>query len=172
VDFQPLKREHGGPALGRLLVTTFNNPWYYMLRFDVGDLGRIEESGECACGRNDGMILAAIEGRASSATFTLEGRLVTARELDRTLSRVGGIEEYRLDQTSPQHYQLHLSASTPHRAGLSAEIIRTLKSLYGQAAGIEPVYVDSLAPESSGKYCVAKRTFPIDIEDYVERGTL
>lgn len=54
VDFQPLQREHGGPDLGRLLVTTFNNPWYYMLRFDVGDLARLETSGKCSCGRNLG----------------------------------------------------------------------------------------------------------------------
>ncbi len=169
VEFQPLKREHGGPSLGRLLVTTFDNPWYYMLRFDVGDLGRMDESGTCECGRKDGMILTAIEGRASSATFTTDGRLVTARELDITVSAIDGIEEYRLDQTSPSRYELNLSASAAHRSKLSAEIVRSLKGLYGREAEVVPVYVESLGPESSGKYCVARRTFPIDIEDYIER---
>ena len=77
VDFQPLKKEHGGPLTGRMLVTTFNNPWYYMLRFDVGDFARLDEEQKCACGRDSGFIVSAIEGRLINATLTCDGRLVT-----------------------------------------------------------------------------------------------
>lgn len=47
VDFQPFKPEHGGPNLGRILVTTFNNPWYIIVRFDVGDIVRLDKVGSC-----------------------------------------------------------------------------------------------------------------------------
>src|SRR5215469_7074035 len=38
IDFHPLKDEYGGPELGRMLVTTFGNPWNAVIKFDTGDL--------------------------------------------------------------------------------------------------------------------------------------
>jgi len=170
VDFQPLKAEHGGPHIGRLLVTTFNNPWYYVVRFDVGDLARIDESGSCPCGRDSGMILSAIEGRSASATFTLAGRLVTPRELDTTLSTVEGIDEYRLDQLKLDSFELHLASRRPDRDRLTEETAAALTRLYGQGARVSMVYEEEIAPESSGKYCVSKSPFPVDIEKYLDTG--
>lgn len=169
VDFQPLKAEHGGPAVGRLLVTTFNNPWYYMVRFDVGDLARIDESGACLCGRDSGMILAAIEGRAASSTFTLGGRLVTPRELDVALSAVDGIDEFRLDQMKADSYELHFASRRADRERLTAEINEVLTRLYGRGAQVSPVLEGEIPPESSGKYCVSKSPFPVDIEQYLDK---
>jgi phenylacetate-coenzyme A ligase PaaK-like adenylate-forming protein len=40
VDFEPLTSRHGGPMIGRILVTTFHNPWRYALHapsFENGD---------------------------------------------------------------------------------------------------------------------------------------
>jgi len=170
VDFQPLKAEHGGPSIGRILVTTFNNPWYYVVRFDVGDLARIDESGACPCGRDSGMILTAVEGRAANATFTLEGRLVTPRELDLALGKLEDIDEFRLDQLKPDVYELHLSSVSPDRDRLTAETAAVLKKLYGRAAKLNLVYEDAIPPETSGKYCVSKAPFPVDIENYLDRG--
>jgi phenylacetate-coenzyme A ligase PaaK-like adenylate-forming protein len=85
VDFQPFKSEHGGPDLGRILVTTFNNPWYYIVRFNIGDLVRIDQQANCSCGRESGWILSAVEGRVKNITFTCDGRVVTLRELDNAL---------------------------------------------------------------------------------------
>ena len=110
VDFQPFKPEHGGPQIGRILVTTFNNPWYYMLRFDVGDLVRLDEEQKCACGRDSGLIASAIEGRFINATLTCDGRLITLRQLDEALSALDGLDEYRLEQPSPGVYVLHLAS--------------------------------------------------------------
>ena len=92
VDFQPFKTEQGGPFLGRILVTPFDNPWNYFIRFDTGDMVHLEESGKCACGRNSGLILDSINGRQVNLTLTCTGRLVTLFELDNALSRVEEIE--------------------------------------------------------------------------------
>jgi phenylacetate-coenzyme A ligase PaaK-like adenylate-forming protein len=50
VDFLPFRPEHGGPTLGRILVTTFDNPWRALLRFDTGDVVRLDEGGHCRAG--------------------------------------------------------------------------------------------------------------------------
>ena len=168
VDFQPLKTEHGGPSVGRILVTTFNNPWYYMLRFDVRDLVRIDEEGQCPCGRNSGFILSAIEGRVISTTLTCGGRLVTLRELDNALSVIDGIDEYSLEQVSRNRYDLHLVSRRPDKAQLSRETTEILQRLYGEEAEVSVIYGDVLSPEDSGKYSVAKTRFPIDIEKYLD----
>ena len=167
VDFQPLKPEHGGPGLGRILVTTFNNSWYHIVHFDVGDLVRIDESGKCACGRDSGMILSAIEGRVANVTLTGTGRLVSLRELDEALSVLEGIDEYRLEQVSEGVYQLQLVSQRPDKDRLSKEASEILKKLYGQGARVSIIYEDAISPESSGKYSLAKTLFSVGIEPYL-----
>ena len=168
VDFQPLKSEHGGPSVGRILVTAFNNSWYYMLRFDVRDLVRVDEEGKCSCGRNSGLILSAIEGRVMSLTLTCDGRLVTLRELDDTLSVLDGVDEYRLEQVSERVYDLHLVSRRPDKSRLTEEASEILKELYGKEATVSVIYEAALSPEDSGKYSIAKALFPIDIENYLD----
>jgi phenylacetate-CoA ligase len=168
VDFQPLKHEHSGPLVGRILVTTFNNPWYYLVRFDVGDLVRLDEEGKCACGRSSGLILSAIEGRFANATLTCSGRLVSPRELDNTLSVLQGIDEYRLEQVSSDSYDMHLASRRHDKQRLTKIAISILKGLYGKEAKISVIYEDIIAPESSGKYRISKAIFPLKIERYLE----
>jgi len=167
VDFQPLRQEHGGPLLGRILVTTFNNPWYYIVRFDVGDLARLDREGSCPCGRDSGLILSAIEGRVTNVTLTCRGRLVSLRELDDALSVVEGIDEYQLYQVAADAYDLHLVSQRPDREALSKEASEALKRLYGTEAKVSVIYEAAISPESSGKYSIAKAAFPVEIENYL-----
>ena len=171
VDFQPLKSEHGGPRLGRILVTTFNNPWYYIVHFDVGDLVRIDEQGKCPCGRDSGWILSAIEGRVNNVTLTCAGRLVSLRELDEALSVLEGIDEYRLEQVTGNTYRLQLASQRQDKDRLGEQASAILKGLYGKEAEISVRYEDAIAPESSGKYSLAQTLFPIAIEPYLIKAT-
>jgi len=168
VDFQPLKPEHGGPFVGRILVTTFNNPWYYIVHFDVGDLVSVDETGKCSCGRDSGFILSAVEGRVTNLTLTCDGKLVTLRKLDNALSVLDGIDEYKLEQVSAGTYDLHLVSQRPDRRRLSKEASEILKELYGGKAKIQVIYEDAISPEDSGKYLVSKALFPIEIEKYLD----
>jgi phenylacetate-coenzyme A ligase PaaK-like adenylate-forming protein len=168
VDFQPLKPEHGGPFLGRILVTTFNNPWYYLLRFNVGDLVRLDDKGKCACGRNTGFIISAIEGRIANSTLTRNGRLVTARELDENLSQLDNLDEYKLLQTSRGSYDLYLVSKQEYREELQQKASDMLTRLYGRRSRIHVLFKKKIAPESSGKYRISGTTFQLNIEDYLD----
>ena len=169
VDFQPLKKEHGGPSLGRILVTPFHNDWYHLLRFDVGDLVRLDETGKCPCGRHEGIILAATEGRCVNATLTCAGRMVTARELDNNLSVLEEIDEYKLEQTAADSYELHLASRVADKQKLSESAASVLKVLYGKEAKIAVIHEAMVAPEASGKFRLSKTLFPMKIEDYLEK---
>jgi phenylacetate-CoA ligase len=168
VDFQPFKKEHGGPSLGRILVTTFNNPWYYLLRFDVGDMVRIEESGTCPCGRDSGIVLSDIAGRFANATLTCNGRLVSFRELDDKMNSLHDIEEYRIEQIAHKAFHLHLVSQRKDNKNLSKEALGTLKDLYGKQAEIKISHEAAIVPEVSGKYRISRALFPIDVYDYLD----
>jgi phenylacetate-coenzyme A ligase PaaK-like adenylate-forming protein len=166
VDIQPLKKEHGGPQIGRLLVTTFNNPWYYMLRFDVGDLVRLDDAQVCPCGRKSGFVASSIEGRFINATLTSDGRLVTLRRLDAALAELENLDEYRVEQSGPGAYVLHF-AGRGDMPRLGKDAASVLRTLYGKEAKITLVPEDFLTPEDSGKYCLAKTQFPLDVKNYL-----
>ena len=168
VDFQPLKPEHGGPHVGRILVTTFNNPWYILVRFDVGDLVRLDEEGACTCGRQGGLILSTTEGRSANVTLTCGGRLVTLRELDNAVSVLEDVEQYRLDQLSRDEYRFHLVSPRTDRKTLSGQADRVLKKLYGEEADISVVFETDISPSSSGKYSISETSFPVNLEDFLD----
>jgi phenylacetate-coenzyme A ligase PaaK-like adenylate-forming protein len=170
VDFQPLKSEHGGPLLGRILVTTFNNPWYYVVHFDVGDLVRIDKKGRCPCGRDSGLILSAVEGRVANVTLTCSGRLVSLRELDDVLSTLDGVDEYRLHQVAQNTYDLYIASQRTDKDALTEEASELLRKLYGKEARVSVIYEASVAPENSGKYRHSRAEFPIEIDKYLEVG--
>jgi phenylacetate-coenzyme A ligase PaaK-like adenylate-forming protein len=168
VDFQPFKPEHGGPLRGRILVTPFNNPWNHMLRFDVGDLVRLEASGRCACGRDSGLILSSIEGRKTNITLTCHDRPVTLHELDTALNILEDIDEYKLVQVNPNSYELHLVSQRTDKSKLSATSKEILQELYGKEANVSVIYETAIPPENSGKYQLSKNLFPVDLEKYLD----
>jgi len=68
VDFLPFAPEHGGPDVGRILVTIFDNPWRSLVRFDIGDVVRLDGHAPCPCGRHEGLTLKSVEGRTVHLT--------------------------------------------------------------------------------------------------------
>jgi phenylacetate-coenzyme A ligase PaaK-like adenylate-forming protein len=168
VDFQPLKPEHGGPKLGRILVTTFNNPWYILVRFDIGDLVCLDSEGVCACGRESRIILSKIEGRTDGVTLTCKGRLVTLRELDDSLNILDGINEYQLIQVTKDSYELRLVSQRTDKDKLSKEASEVLTELYGEEANVSIIFEKAITTLPSGKYSFSQSLFPINIEDFLD----
>jgi phenylacetate-coenzyme A ligase PaaK-like adenylate-forming protein len=169
VDFQPFAEEHGGPEVGRILVTTFHNPWYVMVRFDVGDLVRLEPGGVCPCGRSGGITLAAIEGRVRNVTMTPGGRAVTQRQVDRAISGVPGIEEYQVRQTGRADYEASIVCVPSSSRSTCEELVaEALGSVYGASAKVSVKTEPALSPEMPGKYRLVKPLIPIDTDPFFE----
>jgi phenylacetate-coenzyme A ligase PaaK-like adenylate-forming protein len=161
IDFHPLQERYGGPELGRILVTNFNNPWSTVLRFDVGDLVRLYPAGECGCGRNEGFIADAIEGRTANATFTTQGGLVTTMALDDQLARIPEIRDYHLEQLTPTGYELQAMLTDPSPR-VRNRIREALASLYGQGGEYTVQVIPNLLPGPSGKFRRTQANFDFD----------
>jgi phenylacetate-CoA ligase len=95
VDMQRMADGPGDRGVGRLLVTTFGSAWFPLLRFEIGDVGRLVRD-PCPCGRSLGVTLEAIEGRLVSVCLGEGGRLVTHGQTDDALARQEGVAQYRL----------------------------------------------------------------------------
>jgi len=166
VDFQPLAARHGGPAVGRILVTTFHNPWRALVRFDMGDLVRLAAE-PCPCGRHQGLTLDAIEGRVANATLSRAGRLVTQREADAAIAEVDGIDQYELVQTAADTVSLRSVSDTRDPARIEPELRASLQRCYGASMKIRLEHVRALSPVLGVKYRLTRADFDIDIERFL-----
>lgn len=163
IDFLPLKEEYGGREIGRIAVSTFDNPWAFILRFDVGDLVRVRSAGRNAeNGKDSGQFIAdSIEGRVSNVTFTTAGGLVTTAEIDAALAGVRGIRDYDLSQKTKDAYELRIKTGGKGTAAChGAEEI--LRNLYGGDGHFTVTEVKDLLPGPSGKYRRTHAEFPFD----------
>lgn len=61
---------------GRLLLTTLTNDLMPLIRFEIGDVGSIEEPGSCPCGRKS-PVLRELYGRQDDVVVTADGRRIS-----------------------------------------------------------------------------------------------
>ena len=186
IDFHPLKEGYGGPELGRMLVTTFGNPWNSVVKFDTGDLVRLHRNNKCACGRGAGLIAEAVEGRTTNCTFATNGGLVTTMALDSALAAIPGVRDYHMEQHDSSNYTLRLMAGkdisnrrvdvfdaeigaanagtgvTNTGADLTNAASAALKSLYGDDGYFDVLIVDNIYPGPAGKFRRTQANFEYD----------
>lgn len=161
IDFYPLKDRYGGPELGRMLVTTFDNPWNTVIRFDTGDLIRLYPTGICSCGRSEGMIVQRIEGRLTNSTFTTKGELVTTWDVDQALATLEGLRDYHMEQQTENLYQLEIMLA-PGAGDLLQETGIILQNLYGHDARFDIRVVEQILPGPAGKFRRTQTNFAVD----------
>ena len=164
VEVDRLRPRVGGPAVGRLLVSTLDNPWLQLLRYDVGDLVRTDGAA-CACGRSGGLTVKSIEGRTRDITFDTGGRVVTLKTLDDCLAGSDSLTGYQLVQTGPRDYTVRYSAEPGTDGRVAGVLPEILRAVYGSDASIMVRRDSALAPEQSGKFRLACAAFRHSIED-------
>ncbi|MDD5706919.1 MAG: hypothetical protein PHR35_13430 [Kiritimatiellae bacterium] len=154
IEFQPLAPRFERPALGRLALTSFGNPWRALLRFDVGDLVRLRAPEEpCPCGRRLGVVAESLAGRCGDLTFDRHGRLLTVDDVDRAMSDADDLSEYQAVQTAPGEWRLLVVGATPRSVAAARERLRALTD-----ARVEAVSCTAVPAEASGKHRLAYST--------------
>ena len=162
VDFQPWLPRYGGPVLGHMLVTVFHNPWFAVLRFDIGDAARLDHRGPCPCGRTAGLTLASIDGRVKDVTFTPGGEAITVDRLDQALAEIAGVAGWQLDLGTPRDMRLRVLTDETPSDETKRQAADILRRIYGDACRIEVETGASLDAEASGKFRFVRSLFPVD----------
>ena len=165
VDLVPLsgdtRRSVAPGELGRILATTFENTWFPLVRFEVGDVGRLADH-PCPCGRSLGLTLSAVEGRLKSLCVAGDGRLVTHARVDLALAGVDGLQQYRLDQDSAATAHCRVVRELPRGTRVVEAARRALTGVFGPGVDIDVTEVPALFAEKSGKFLLVLRSFPIE----------
>jgi phenylacetate-coenzyme A ligase PaaK-like adenylate-forming protein len=156
-----LDEEVPAGGLGRIAATTFGNAWFPLVRFEVGDVGRLAAE-PCPCGRRDGLTLSAVEGRLKSLCLAADGAPLTHGRIDQALAEVPGLEQYRLDQESPRFVTCKVIGEPGKGVVATKGAQEALASIFGNGVSIRVTEVPTLSPERSGKFLLAARNFPLE----------
>jgi phenylacetate-CoA ligase len=102
LESQPVDGEH------RLLVTSLTNHVMPMIRYELGDLGRLQD-GQCGCG-SPFPLMALDVCRKNDLVVTPGGRRIYPSYFVHLLDGHGGIEQFQFVQTGPGSIVLRLQA--------------------------------------------------------------
>jgi len=164
IDFRPLLKKFGGPEIGRIYVTTFDNPWNKILKFDVGDLICLSPADSSPLSA-EGMIAEDIEGRVGNVTFAADGSLVTTKKLDDAISVVSGLRDYHLTQHDGKNYELEALLSPGNgTADSSDHLVSVLENVYGKDGKYDIRILPDILPGPAGKFRRTETDFEFDEE--------
>ena len=129
VEMSPDRITYEGVECGRLLVTHLHSYATPMIRYDIGDLGWLEE--RCLCGHN-GQTLTALIGRLSTSLKRPDGRRTPFHIRGPQLAQVVPFKEYRIRQMTSEDILVEMVS--PDAGDAAAE---RLKAYLSEIAGDE-----------------------------------
>jgi phenylacetate-CoA ligase len=158
VELLPFAPDQG---LYQLLVTSFKNTFMPLLRYDVGDLVKVDLSAEKiqAQSKGDSTPIAYFCGRVRDAIEVAPGRFVTPGEFDRALaSRKPDLLLYQA--TVHDHallFQYIRPGGEPLRGEDEAALSDVINQLFGPSTTITFARAAAIRPEHSGKFRTLKK---------------
>jgi phenylacetate-CoA ligase len=143
---------HGRPVaageIGRLVITDLINTAMPLIRYDVGDVGRLHV-GPCPCGRKTARL--EVLGRTQEVLDAPTGVLTPSAVADTVFSDVSA-GNFRLDEVGPGSFDAafvgRASGGTPNLNDWRERFA----SLHGGVRRVRARVVPFVQPESSGKY--------------------
>lgn len=133
-------------TLGRIVITDLFNYAMPFIRYDTGDLGKMELDGNRpACGP----ILTHIEGRKVDFIYDTAGNLLSPHTITNTMWRFSEIRQFQFIQKGEKDYEIRINH--PGVFGRDIELTNDLRHYLGIDAQILLTFVDEIPPLSSGK---------------------
>ena len=143
-----------GDKLGNLLVTDL---WHYampLIRYQVGDLVRLEYS-HCPCGSKLPKI-AEVAGRVVDVVTKPNGKMITGLSLIKIIRKLEYKIQAQLIQKSPNYFEFNYVAEKPLSEQKMNIILNRFESVMESPVEIEFIQHDRLEREKSGKFRYVK----------------
>jgi phenylacetate-CoA ligase len=121
-----------------LLVTNLRNRRFPLIRYALGDLGRVEPDDGCPCGLRAPRVVA-LSGRTAALFARADGGRFDPAGVNPVLARIPGLLEARLEERGPGAYRLLYRAGAPLGEEALEAIRARLAFLRGGAASLEVV---------------------------------
>jgi phenylacetate-CoA ligase len=136
-------------GVGDLLITNLDGFGMPLVRYRVGDRGRL--GGHCACGLSL-PLLDALLGRSNDFVVGAGGRLIHSLAPVYVLREIEKIRQFKLTQSEDLGLDLQIVKRQPFDGAEIEELARRLRKVLGFDVPVEIRFVDTIAPEASGKY--------------------
>jgi phenylacetate-CoA ligase len=136
--------------VGRLAITDLVNTAMPLLRYDVGDVGRLH-TGPCPCGRRTARL--EVLGRAQEVLDTPSGPLTASAVAD-TVFCDPAAANFRLEEVAPNCFEAVLVGRNPGTGNTpDSEAWRErFAALHGKVRRLRARTVTVVSPEPNGKY--------------------
>lgn len=135
-NFVELLDEQGQPAAaGRVVCTVYWRTTLPLIRYDLGDLARWDET-PCGCG-NPHPRLAGLDGRQPDLLCLGNGERFTTGVIAASLRALDGVRQFQLVQTARERAILRLVVSEAYTEATDAEIQRRLRAQFSGALAVE-----------------------------------
>lgn len=136
---------------GKIVVTDLNNRGMPLIRYRVEDVGVYSEE-PCGCGRGF-PILERLEGRVADFLKLPDGGQVAGISLvERTLTKVPGIEQMQLVQDALDHVIINRVKGREFDKETDEGLINAMREVFDERVALTIKDVAAIPQESSGKY--------------------
>jgi phenylacetate-CoA ligase len=140
-------RPVGPGQVGRLAVTDLINTAMPLIRYEVGDVGRLHLT-PCPCGRRTARL--EVLGRAQE-TLDAPAGPVTASDVADTVFGDPAISNFRMEEVAPGSFEVAFVGRASAAPKIDAWRDR-FEAVYGRLNRVRTRLVPFVRPESSGKY--------------------
>lgn len=136
---------------GKIVLTDLNNYAMPLIRYRVEDVG-VPSDRECGCGR--GLpLMERLEGRVADFLVKPDGGRVAGISLvERTLTKVPGVEQMQLVQESLDRIEINRVKGKDYGSQTDEALIREFREVFDSSVTLVINDVDWIAQEVSGKY--------------------
>jgi phenylacetate-CoA ligase len=142
-------------GMGRVLVTDLLNRSMPLIRYEIGDLARLDNDMRCPCGRSLPLI-GNIQGRTSDFLKLPSGRMIAGPSLALLAADMRDVRQVQFIQADPAHVTLKVVAGTGYSQRTEEELRRRMLPYLEQESSLTIVTADSIPSEPSGKYRFVK----------------
>jgi phenylacetate-CoA ligase len=138
-------------AAGKLVITDLNNVGMPLIRYRVEDMGSLSNR-VCGCGRTT-PLLERLEGRVADFLKKPDGGLVAGVSLvERTLTKVAGVEQMQLVQESLHDIIIHRVKGSDFTAQTDSLLLKEFREVFDESILLTIKNVEKIPQEKSGKY--------------------
>lgn len=152
VEFSRENRENSG-IQGKILVTSLYNYGMPLLRYEVGDTGRLLEK-KCSCGRRLPLMMPSL-GRRVDYFRLLNGSLISPYKMTCAIENIEGMKQYQIHQQRRDMVLVKVVPDTNFSQGVIAKIKAALQPVLPEVA-IAVKTVPHIAKEKNRKYKIVK----------------
>jgi len=151
VESLPAEAAGQGYEAGELVVTDLDNFGSPMIRYRIGDMGVMEDSGQkCTCGRGL-LMMKELHGRVFDVIKTSSGRVLPGVFWTILSKTVPGVDQLQIIQKSLLHIVANLKTNSTFTEGARDQLKTKIIEYCGQDTQVDINLVDRIEPTASGK---------------------